>query len=95
MDKKLGNFSTEEMDRLLYSDAVVIDGKSAKGGVPYLMRISRRNASAGTEGCYLLFLPPYSQDFNPIEKFWAWLKRFLRKFLQSAASFDDALFTAF
>lgn len=30
MDKKLGNFSAEEMDRLLYSDAIVIDSKSAK-----------------------------------------------------------------
>jgi len=25
-------------------------------------------------GCKLLFLPPYSPDFNPIEKFWAWFK---------------------
>ena len=29
----------------------------------------------------LLFLPPYSPDFNPIEKFWANLKRWLRDFL--------------
>ena len=26
-------------------------------------------------GCQLLLLPPYSPDFNPIEKFWAWFKR--------------------
>ena len=32
-------------------------------------------------GCRLLFLPPYSPELNPIEKFWAWLKRFLRKIL--------------
>ena len=25
-------------------------------------------------GCHLLFLPPYSPDFNPIEQFWAWFK---------------------
>ena len=30
-------------------------------------------------GCRLLYLPPYSPDFNPIELFWAWLKRRLRK----------------
>jgi transposase len=22
-------------------------------------------------GCQLIFLPPYSSDFNPIEKYWA------------------------
>ncbi|MCI8405911.1 MAG: IS630 family transposase, partial [Oscillospiraceae bacterium] len=41
------------------------------------------------------FLPPYSPELNPIELFWAWLKRFLRKILPSAPSFDDALSTAF
>ena len=25
-------------------------------------------------GCKILFLPPYSPDLNPIEKFWAWFK---------------------
>ena len=39
--------------------------------------------------------PPYSPELNPIELFWAWLKRFLRKILPSAPSFDDALSTAF
>ncbi len=29
-------------------------------------------------GCKLLFLPPYSPDLNPIEKFWSHMKRFLR-----------------
>ncbi|MCI8405511.1 MAG: hypothetical protein HFE43_00645 [Oscillospiraceae bacterium] len=55
------------------------------------------NASFHTQnaGCRLLFLPPYSPELNPIEKFWAWLKRFLRNVLPSATSFDDALSTAF
>jgi transposase len=30
-------------------------------------------------GVNLIFLPPYSPDFNPIEKFWANLKKWLRK----------------
>ncbi|MFV0322514.1 MAG: transposase, partial [Alphaproteobacteria bacterium] len=30
-------------------------------------------------GHILLFLPPYSPDFNPIEKKWAQLKKMKRK----------------
>ena len=30
-------------------------------------------------GCHLLYLPPYSPDFNPIEKFWANMKRWIRQ----------------
>ena len=39
----------------------------------------------------LLFLPPYSPDFNPIEKFWANLKRWLRDFLCFYDSLQNAL----
>ncbi len=55
----------------------------------------RLSSAAQNAGCKLIFLPPYSPELNPIEKFWARLKRFLRKFLSSASSFDDALLTAF
>lgn len=30
-------------------------------------------------GCSVLYLPPYSPDFNPIELAWAWIKRFVRR----------------
>jgi len=30
-------------------------------------------------GCNLIFLPPYSPDFNPIEKFWANMKRWIKQ----------------
>jgi len=56
---------------------------------------SRLFFAAQNAGCRVLFLPPYSPELNPIEMFWAWLKRFLRKILPSAPSFDDALCTAF
>ena len=29
-------------------------------------------------GCKLVFLPPYSPDLNPIEKFWANMKRWIK-----------------
>ena len=46
-------------------------------------------------GFCLIFLPPYSPELNPIENFWAWLKRYLRSALSSYPSFDLALFDAF
>ena len=30
-------------------------------------------------GCRVIFLPPYSPDLNPIEKFWANMKRWIRQ----------------
>lgn len=46
-------------------------------------------------GCNLLFLPPYSPDFNPIEKFWAWLKKRLREIINSFKNLQDALIFIF
>ena len=31
-----------------------------------------------SSGCMVIFLPPYSPDLNPIEKFWANMKRWIR-----------------
>ena len=39
----------------------------------------------------LIFLPPYSPELNPIEKFWANMKKFLQKFLNKFSSLDDAI----
>jgi putative transposase len=39
----------------------------------------------------LLFLPPYSPDFNPIEKTWANLKKYLRHFSHNFASLHEAI----
>ena len=46
-------------------------------------------------GHNLIFLPPYSPELNPIEKFWGWLKRYLQKILHHFDSFDDAFCSAF
>lgn len=58
--------------RLQKGDIVVMDnlGSHKVTGVAEFIR------SAGAE---LLYLPPYSPDFNPIEKMWSKLKAYFRK----------------
>lgn len=51
-----------------------------------------RDAIEGA-GCRLLYLPPYSPDFNPIEKAFAKLKAVLRA-PQCGLSFFDAVIIA-
>jgi transposase len=46
-------------------------------------------------GFRVIFLPPYSPDLNPIEKFWANVKRRLRLHMHEYDSFWDALCHAF
>jgi transposase len=43
----------------------------------------------------LLFLPPYSPDYNPIEKSWANMKRFLRDNVQDFQSVGKAIYDYF
>ena len=50
---------------------------------------------AADAGCRVIFLPPYSPDFNPIEKVWANLKKFLRNQLTLFESLSDAVFHYF
>jgi transposase len=43
----------------------------------------------------LLFLPPYSPDYNPIEQTWANMKRFLRTNMHNYLSVDSAIYDYF
>jgi transposase len=52
-------------------DVVVLDNLSAHKDIPALLCIE-------TCGASVLFLPPYSPDFNPIEKMWSKVKESLR-----------------
>ena len=52
-------------------------------------------ALAGAAGFSVLFLPPYSPDYNPIEHFWASFKRRLRKIIKIFLTLDDAIIACF
>jgi transposase len=43
-------------------------------------------------GCRLIFLPPYSPDLNPIEKFWANMKKWLKEEITQFDELYDAYF---
>lgn len=81
-------FSTQLLPSLEKDTVIVMDNASFHSK-------KRLISAAQNFGCRLLFLPPYSPELNPIENFWAWLKRYLRKILPFSLSFDDALSTAF
>jgi len=42
-------------------------------------------------GCRVIFLPPYSPDLNPIEKFWANMKRWIRDKISQFDMLFDAI----
>ena len=42
-------------------------------------------------GCKVIFLPPYSPDLNPIEKFWANMKRWIKDKIANFDKLYDAL----
>lgn len=66
-------------------DCVVMDNLSAHKR-PDIVEVIR---AAGAE---VLFLPPYSPEFNPIEKVWSKLKEFLRRLdTLTREAFDHAV----
>lgn len=46
-------------------------------------------------GCEILFLPPYSPDLNPIEKFWANFKRGVKEVLSLYSTLAEAIDQSF
>ncbi len=42
-------------------------------------------------GCKVIFLPPYSPDLNPIEKFWANMKRWVKGTISDSTQLYDAI----
>lgn len=60
---------------LLPGQVIVMDNAS-------FHKSSRTRLLIERAGCKLLFLPPYSPDLNPIEKFWAQFKVKVRSLIQ-------------
>ena len=46
-------------------------------------------------GCRVIFLPPYSPDLNPIEKFWANMKRWIKQQIECCKGLYHAINTFF
>ena len=42
-------------------------------------------------GCRVIFLPPYSPDLNPIEKFWANMKRWIKQKIENFKHLFDSI----
>ncbi len=61
--------------RLQEGDVVVLDGSSCH-------KSAKAREIIEQAGCRLLFLPPYSPDFNPDEQLWSKTKAILRKLKQ-------------
>ncbi len=46
-------------------------------------------------GCLLEYLPPYSPDLNPTEKFWAAMKAKIKKIIDSCSDLSTCVETVF
>lgn len=68
--------------------AVILDNASFHKG-------AKTKELVAKAGCILLYLPPYSPDFNPIEHQWASLKTRYRTFKQRGYEHDTAIDAAF
>ncbi len=55
----------------------------------YLLNVAQKNKFK------LVFLPPYSPELNPIEKFWFVLKHRIKMYIRSCSSLNDAISLAF
>ena len=52
-------------------------------------------ALAAEVGCRVIFLPPYSPDLNPIEKYWACLKKKIKTIISDSDSLSAAIYSCF
>jgi isfu1 transposase len=79
-----GWFEQVLLPELESGTTIILDNASVHKS-PEILDIARYS------GCKVLFLPPYSPDLNPIEKFWANLKKAIRSVIRKATSFQKAI----
>ena len=87
VDSEVFNAYAEQVlgPRLRRGDVVVLDNLTAH-------RASRIEEVAERRGAQVLWLAPYSPDFNPIEQCWSKIKTFLRGVkARTADALDEAL----
>jgi len=68
------------------ASAIILDNATFHKGGQILQLIE-------DAGGKVLYLPPYSPDFNKIERCWSWLKSRIRKQLSKAENLRDAMET--
>lgn len=81
-------FATQLLPELPENSVIVMDNAR-------FHRKSQLKVILSGTGHRLLFLPPYSPDLNPIEKYWATLKKKMRKILRCFSTFEEAFFSLF
>mgnify|MGYP003441220601 FL=1 len=89
-DAKLFNFWLKNMliPKLKPGQIVIMDNAS-------IHKTDATRKLIKEAGCELIFLPPYSPDLNPIEHFWADLKKKLRYIVHQFKTFQDAMTAIF
>lgn len=83
-----GWFEQQLLPALKPGNVVVLDNAS-------FHKDSELQTIADDYGVIIIYLPAYSPDLNPIEKFWANLKRNIRKIIKKCANLQDAITQAF
>jgi isfu1 transposase len=81
-------FTQELLPNLKAKQVVILDNASFHKS-PLLAIAAKKY------GVTIIYLPAYSPDLNPIEKFWANLKRNIRKIIKKCTDLQDAITKAF